>query len=126
MGIGVALYAAQQGYAYPAAKPMKGFGGASVLEIVSDYRGDTWRAIYTIRFREAVYVLHVFQKKSKRGIATPRQEIEVINAAWPKPSACITKGRTDMRIKTSHRIKAKKSSGNIFADLGLRIPSGSS
>jgi phage-related protein len=62
----------------PAAKPMRGFGGASVLEIVSDYRGDTWRAVYTIRFREAVYVLHVFQKKSKRGIATPKQEIEVI------------------------------------------------
>lgn len=62
----------------PAAKPMKGFGGASVLEIVLDYRGDTWRAVYTIRFREAVYVLHVFQKKSKRGIATPKQEIEVI------------------------------------------------
>lgn len=57
---------------------MKGFGGASVLEIVSDYRGDTWRAVYTIRFREAVYVLHGFQKKSKRGIATPKQEIEVI------------------------------------------------
>jgi phage-related protein len=60
-------------------KPMKGFAGASVLEIISDYRGDTWRAVYTIRFREAVYVLHVFQKKSKRGIATPKQEIDVIN-----------------------------------------------
>src|SRR5215469_348287 len=59
-------------------KPMKGFGGASVLEIVSDYRGDTWRAVYTILFHEAVYVLHAFQKKSKRGIATPKQEIEVI------------------------------------------------
>lgn len=60
-------------------KPMKGFAGASVLEIITDYRGDTWRAVYTIRFREAVYVLHVFQKKSKRGIATPKQEIDVIN-----------------------------------------------
>ena len=76
--IGAALYAAQQGDIDPAAKPMKAFGGASVLEIVSDYRGDTWRAVYTIRFPEAVYVLHVFQKKSKRGIATPKQEIEVI------------------------------------------------
>ena len=76
--IGAALYAAQQGDTDPAAKPMKGFGGASVLEIVSDYQGDAWRAVYTIRFREAVYVLHVFQKKSKRGIATPKQEIEVI------------------------------------------------
>jgi len=76
--IGAALYAAQQGDTDPAAKPMKGFGGASVLEIVSDYHGDTWRAVYTIRFREAVYVLHVFQKKSKPGIAMPKQEIEVI------------------------------------------------
>lgn len=76
--IGAALYAAQQGETDPAAKPMKGFGGASVFEIISDYRGDTWRAVYTIRFREAVYVLHVFQKKSKRGVATPKQEIEVI------------------------------------------------
>jgi phage-related protein len=49
-----------------------------VVEIVSDYRGDTWRAVYTIRFRGAVYVLHLFQKKSKRGIATPKQEVEVI------------------------------------------------
>ena len=76
--IGAALYAAQQGDTDPAAKPMKGFGGASVLEIVSDYQGDTWRVVYTIRFLEAVYVLHAFQKKSKRGIATPKQEIEVI------------------------------------------------
>ena len=75
---GVNLARAQQGDTDPAAKPMKGFGGASVLEIVSDYQGDAWRAVYTIRFREAVYVLHVFQKKSKRGIATPKQEIEVI------------------------------------------------
>jgi phage-related protein len=59
-------------------KPMKGFGGASVLEIISDYRGDTWRAVYAIRFCEAIYVLHVFQKKSKRGVATPKQEMEVI------------------------------------------------
>jgi phage-related protein len=71
--IGAALYAAQKGDADPAAKPTKGFGGASVLEIVSDYHGDAWRAVYTIRIREAVYVPQVFQKKSKRGIATPKQ-----------------------------------------------------
>jgi len=57
---------------------MKGFGGSSVVEIVSDYRGDTWRAVYTVRFAEAVYVLHVFQKKSKRGIATPRKDLDLI------------------------------------------------
>ena len=76
--IGVALYAAQQGETDPAAKPLKGFGGASVIEIVSEDQRGAWRAVYTIRFAEAVYVLHAFQKKSKRGIATPKQEIELI------------------------------------------------
>ena len=76
--IGVALYAAQQGETDPAAKPMKGFAGASVIEIISDFQGDTWRAVYTVRFREAVYVLHAFQKKSKRGIATPKQALDLI------------------------------------------------
>jgi phage-related protein len=74
----MALYTAQQDELDPAARPMKGFGGGSVVEIVSDFRGDTWRAVYTVRFAEAVYVLHVFQKKSKRGIATPRQELDLI------------------------------------------------
>ena len=76
--IGIALYAAQHDELDPAAKPMKGFGGSSVVEIVSDFRGDTWRAVYTVRFAEAVYVLHAFQKKSKRGIATPRQDLDLI------------------------------------------------
>lgn len=73
-----ALYAAQQGETDPAAKPLKGFGGASVLEIVVEERGGTWRAVYTVRFEEAVYVLHAFQKKAKRGIATPQAEIDLI------------------------------------------------
>jgi phage-related protein len=76
--IGVALYAAQQGETDPAAKPLRGFGGSSVLEIVSDYRGGTWRAVYTVRYAEAIYVLRAFQKKSKRGIATPAPEIELV------------------------------------------------
>jgi phage-related protein len=76
--IGVALYAAQQGETDPAAKALKGFGGASVMEIVSDDGHGAWRAVYAIRFAEAVYVLHAFKKKSKRGIATPKQEIELI------------------------------------------------
>ncbi len=75
--IGMALYAAQHDELDPAARPMKGFGGSSVVEIVSDFRGDTWRAVYTVRFAEAVYVLHAFQKKSKRGIATPRQDVDL-------------------------------------------------
>ena len=58
--------------------PRKGFGGASVLEILTEERGGTWRAVYTVRFREAIYVLHAFQKKSKRGIATPQVELDMI------------------------------------------------
>jgi phage-related protein len=77
-GIGQALYAAQQGMTDPAAKPLKGFGGARVMEIVERYRGDAYRAVYTADFENAVYVLHVFQKKSKSGIATPKPEIELI------------------------------------------------
>jgi phage-related protein len=76
--IGVALYAAQQGETDPAAKPLKGFGGGSVLEIVADYKGDTWRAVYTVRYPEAIYVLHAFQKKSTRGIATPSKDLNLI------------------------------------------------
>lgn len=77
---GLALYAAQVGEMLPGAKPLKGFGGAGVLEIVEDHRGDTYRAIYTVRFATRIYVLHVFQKKSKRGIATPQKDIELVRA----------------------------------------------
>jgi phage-related protein len=76
--IGQALYAAQQGMTDPAAKPLKGFGRGRVMEIVERYRTDAYRAIYTAHFEDAVYVLHVFQKKSKSGIATPKHEIELI------------------------------------------------
>jgi phage-related protein len=76
--IGHALFAAQEGKTDPAAEPLKGFGGASVLEIVASHHGDAWRAAYTVRFQDAVYVLHVFQKKSTKGIATPAREIELI------------------------------------------------
>jgi phage-related protein len=54
------------------------FGGGAVMEIVALYDGNTWRAVYTVRFRDAVYVLHAFQKKSKRGVATPKNEIDLI------------------------------------------------
>jgi phage-related protein len=65
--IGQALFAAQSGETDPAAKPLKGFGGRSVMEIVAPHAGDTWRAVYTVRFRDAVYLLHAFQKKSTTG-----------------------------------------------------------
>ena len=76
--MGYALYLAQLGGKHPDAKPMKGFGGAGVLEVVDDFDGDTYRAVYTVSFSSAVYALHAFQKKSKRGVETPRQEIELI------------------------------------------------
>ena len=76
--IGHALFAAQEGKIDPAAKPLKGFGGASVLEVVASHHGNAWRAVYTVRFQDAIYVLHVFQKKSTKGIATPAREIELI------------------------------------------------
>ena len=76
--IGHALFAAQEGGIDPAAKPLKGFGGASVLEIVASHHGDAWRAVYTVRFQDVIYVLHAFQKKSTKGISTPTREIERI------------------------------------------------
>jgi phage-related protein len=72
------LYAAQAGKTDPAAKPLRGLGGASVMEIVASHHGNAWRAVYTVRFQDAIYVLHVFQKKSTKGIATPTREIEMI------------------------------------------------
>jgi phage-related protein len=76
--IGHALYAAEKGETDPAAKPLTGFGGRGVLEIVTDHRGDTWRSVYTVRLEGAIYVLHAFQKKSKKGIATPKRELDLI------------------------------------------------
>jgi phage-related protein len=76
--IGLALTVAQFGGAHPAAKPLRSFGGAQVLEVVEDYDGDTYRAVYTVRFAEVLYVLHCFQKKSTRGIKTAQRDIEMI------------------------------------------------
>ncbi len=75
--VGYALYAAQCGEKSPNAKPLKGIG-SGVLEVVADYDGDTYRAVYTVRLPSAVFVLHCFQKKSKHGIKTPQQDIELI------------------------------------------------
>ena len=77
--IGYALDFAQRGGKHPNAKPLKGFGGARVLEIVEDHDGDTYRAVYTVTFPLAVYVLHVFQKKSKKGMATPKRDLDLID-----------------------------------------------
>jgi phage-related protein len=76
--IGFALKVARSGGKHPDSKPMKGFGGASVVEIVEDYDSDTYRAVYTVKFAEAIYVFHAFQKKSKSGVVTPKHEIDLI------------------------------------------------
>src|SRR5471032_2225300 len=76
--MGFALHLAQIGGKHNNAKPLKGFGGAGVLEIVSDHVGDTYRAVYTVKFSQAVYVLHAFQKKSKMGSKTPPAELKLI------------------------------------------------
>ncbi|HYW62171.1 MAG TPA: type II toxin-antitoxin system RelE/ParE family toxin [Bradyrhizobium sp.] len=71
--LGLAINDAQNGEEHPRAKALKGFGGRSILELVDDDDGNTYRAVYTVRFTGVVYVLHAFQKKSKKGIATPRR-----------------------------------------------------
>jgi len=79
--VGFGLWVAQQGGRPAEAKPLKGIvSGAGVLELVERHDGDTYRVVYTVRFADAVYVLHAFQKKSKRGIKTPKHEIDVIRA----------------------------------------------
>lgn len=77
---GHALDFAQHGDQHDAAKVLKGFGGAGVLEVVEDDAGGTYRAVYTVKFAEAVFVLHCFQKKSKSGIATPKEDMDIIRA----------------------------------------------
>jgi phage-related protein len=76
--MGYALYQAQLGVKASSVKPLRGFGGASVLEIIEDHHTDTYRAVYTVKFSEFIYVLHAFQKKSKRDIATPKRDIDLI------------------------------------------------
>ena len=91
--VGFALYVAQQGGKHPDAKPLRGFAGGGVLEIVEDHRGDTYRAVYMVRLAGRVYVLHAFQKKSKAGIETPKAEINLIKSrlkrAEEEHAACL-------------------------------------
>jgi phage-related protein len=75
---GFALHLAQLGRKHGQAKPLKGFGGAGVLEVVEDHKGDTYRAVYTVKIADIVYVLHCFQKKSTKGIETPKHEMDLI------------------------------------------------
>ena len=82
--VGYALYLAQCGEKHENAKPLKGFKGAGMLEIVEDFDSNTYRAIYTVKLADVIYVLHAFQKKSKRGISTPKQDIELIEARFKR------------------------------------------
>jgi len=75
---GYALFRAQSSSKANAAKPLKGFGSAGVLEVVEDWKGDTYRAVYTVKFAHAIYVLHCFQKKSTKGIETPKPDLDKI------------------------------------------------
>jgi phage-related protein len=94
--IGFALRFAQNGTKHPGAKPLKGFGGAGVLEIVADDDGDTFRAVYTVTLPDAIYVLHAFQKKSSRGIMMPQRHIELIR----------------QRLKRAEETSAERMKGN--------------
>ena len=78
--MGFALNQVQEGNEPLAAKALKGFGGRTVLELIDDFDGDTYRAVYTVRFAGVVYVLHAFQKKAKKGIAAPKQEVDLIKS----------------------------------------------
>ena len=95
---GHALNFAQNGEQQDASKVLKGFGGAGVIEVVEDDADGTYRAVYTVKFKEAVFVLHCFQKKSKSGIATPKKEINIIQARLKVAEALakeIRRGKTN-------------------------------
>ena len=89
---GYALHLAQAGDKHHQAKPLHGFGGAGVVELVEDHRGNAYRAVYTVRYASAVYVLHCFQKKSTIGIATPKHDLDLIEARL-KSAANLEKGQ---------------------------------
>jgi phage-related protein len=90
--MGYALYVAQRGDRHRDTKTLSGFGGAGVVEVIKDFRGDMFRAVYTVRHADAVYVLHSFQKKSKTGRETPRRDMELIEQRL-RDAEQIAKGR---------------------------------
>jgi phage-related protein len=99
--VGHALYEVQIGRKPASAKPFKGFGGASVLEIVEDFDKDTYRAVYAVEFEEAVYVLHCFKKKSKSGISTPKQDVDLIEQRYKKAEEEHREWRRKQSLKKS-------------------------
>jgi phage-related protein len=94
--MGYALFRAQEGKKAPTTKPLKGITtGAGILEAIEDHQGDTYRVVYTVRFSDTVYVLHSFQKKSKKGIATPKHEIALIRERYEAARAHHDRWRKD-------------------------------
>jgi phage-related protein len=85
--MGHSLYVAQQGGRALNAKTLQGFGGSGVVELVEDHDRNTYRCVYTTRINDVIVVLHAFQKKSKRGIETPRHEVELIRARFKEAQA---------------------------------------
>lgn len=94
--VGFALHQAQVGQKHEAAKSLKGFGGAGVLEIVEDHDGETYRAVNTVRLQNAIYVLHAFQKKSRKGIKTPQTDIDLIRESL---KAAETDSKAELKSK---------------------------
>lgn len=95
--MGAALNSAQLGGRHSSAKPMKGFHGAGVLEIIDDFDGDTYRAVYTVKFEQIVYVLHAFQKKSKKGIETPKSALDLVKVRYKFAEAAYKARKTTNR-----------------------------
>jgi len=111
--VGYAIYIAHALRKHRDTKVLTGFGGAGVLEVVEDFRGDTFRAVYTLKYSDSVCVLHAFQKKSKSGRETPRRDMELIEQRL----------REAEQIAKREKVMSKKSyemgSGNVFKDLGI-------
>lgn len=97
---GHGLHQAQIGAIPSIGKVLSGFGGASVTELVLDHQGDTYRAVYTVRFKEVVIVLHAFQKKSKKGIKTPKQDIDLIRSRLKMAEEIYNEWKTKQNKKT--------------------------
>lgn len=122
---GFAIYMAQRGEKHQDAKPLKGFGGAGVLEVVENYDGDTYRAVYTVKFAGMVYVLDVFQKKSKQGSRTAkaRYRAHQVAAEISRTRLCETEtARKDSLITLdgqSNVMTHRKTTSNVFKDIGL-------
>src|SRR6267143_1520359 len=106
--MGFAINDAQNGDEHPRAKALKGFGGRSVLEVVDDEDGDTYRAVYTVRFAGVIYVLHAFQKKSRKGIETPKHEIDVIKARLKVGPRLTTARTTEKERRNEHPQKGDR------------------